>query len=158
VRTPQFDEEETRRDFLAAFQARGVSPDRLQLSGSADHLTMLEDYNAIDIALQPFPYCGGVTVLEGFVMGAPCISLGGETFASRHGVSHLANVGLPGFIAWSRDDYIATAVRKSADFSSLGALRAGLRRRLFDSVICDGNRFAREITQRLNALWKQRIS
>jgi predicted O-linked N-acetylglucosamine transferase (SPINDLY family) len=157
VRAPQFDEEATRSDFRSAFHARGIMPDRLQLSGSADHLTMLADYNSIDIALQPFPYCGGVTLLEGLVMGVASVSFGGETFASRHGVSHLRNIALSDFVTWSHGDYIATAVRRSADFSGLGALRASLRPRLFHSVICDSKRFALEFTHLLKAMWKRQI-
>jgi predicted O-linked N-acetylglucosamine transferase (SPINDLY family) len=31
-----------------------------------------------DIALQPFPYCGGVTLLEGLFMGVPSIAMTGR--------------------------------------------------------------------------------
>ncbi|RQW85076.1 MAG: tetratricopeptide repeat protein, partial [Geobacter sp.] len=85
------------KQFRQSFDDGGVS-ERVALSGPLPHPELLARYGEIDIALDPFPYSGGLTTLEGLWMGVPALTLGGDRFASRHSLSHLTAAGLPEFI------------------------------------------------------------
>ena len=60
-------------------------------------------------------------------MGVPVLTCPGETFASRHSLSHLSNVGLTETIARTLDEYVELAVTLARDLPRLASLRAGLR-------------------------------
>jgi predicted O-linked N-acetylglucosamine transferase (SPINDLY family) len=54
----------------------------------------------------------------------------------------LANAGLTETIADSPDAYVELAASLAADLPRLAQLRAGLRRRMAASPLCDGRQFA----------------
>jgi predicted O-linked N-acetylglucosamine transferase (SPINDLY family) len=115
---------------------------------------LLPHYDGIDIALDPFPYGGGVTTLEALWMGVPVVTLPGETFASRHALTHLSNVGIEGTIARDLDHYVDLAVSLAADLPALAALRAGLRDRMRASPLCDGEQFANDFLALMRSVWR----
>jgi predicted O-linked N-acetylglucosamine transferase (SPINDLY family) len=92
-------DESVRRRYLDLFTARGVDPLRLELAPPGSFAEYLAAYGQVDIALDPFPFGGGITTCDALWMGVPVVSCPGETFASRHGLSHLANVGLTETVA-----------------------------------------------------------
>ena len=73
-----FDQPGTRRRYEGLFAAGGVGPERLELPGWSPRGRMLADYNRVDLALDPFPYSGGVTTCEALWMGVPVITLPGR--------------------------------------------------------------------------------
>jgi len=81
----------------------------------------------------------------------------GETFASRHSLSHLSNVGLTETIAHDLDEYVELAVSLAGNLPRLAALRAGLRQRMAASPLCDGKRFAANLASLLQGVWEQQI-
>jgi predicted O-linked N-acetylglucosamine transferase (SPINDLY family) len=107
------------------------------------------------LALDPFPYNGGLTTCEALWMGVPVITCPGETFASRHSFSHLSNVGLTETIAHDFEEYFELAVSWAGDLLRLAALRSGLRQRMAASPLCDGNRFATNLTAILHDVWEK---
>ena len=132
----------TRNRIHEAFVAAGVDPHRVELRGKLLRSELLAAYNAIDVALDPFPYSGGMTTCEALWMGVPVVTCPGETFASRHSLAHLSNVGSTETIATDRREYIELAVRLAQDLPHLAGLRAGLREQVLRSPLCDGARFA----------------
>ena len=90
-------------------------------------VSLFAAYNAIDVALDPFPYSGGMTTCEALWMGVPVVTCPGETFASRHSLSHLSNVGATETIATDRREYIELAVRLAQDLPHLAHLRGPAR-------------------------------
>jgi predicted O-linked N-acetylglucosamine transferase (SPINDLY family) len=147
------DAPDTSRRLLRRFEQLGIASERLSLAGASSRTDYLAAYQHIDIALDPFPYPGGTTSVEGLWMGVPLLSLAGDRPLARQGVSILHNVGLPDWIASDTDDYLARAVRHAADIQGLAALRAELRPRLLASPLCDAPRFARHFEQALRAIW-----
>ena len=138
------------RRFTALFAEWGVDSNRVELLGNSPHVELLAEYNRIDIALDPFPYSGGLTTCEALWMGVPVITCPHATFASRHSFSHLSNVGLTQTIAGCIEQYVDIAVALAEDLQRLVSLRAGLRDRVAGSPLCDGERFARNLTAILN--------
>ena len=110
-------------------------------------------YNRIDLALDPFPYTGHSTTLDGLWMGVPLASLAGPTIASRGSLSILSNLGLADLVVKSKNDYVALAIALSQDPARLRELRAGLRGRLERSVLMDAGRFARQAETAYRDMW-----
>jgi predicted O-linked N-acetylglucosamine transferase (SPINDLY family) len=128
--------------------------DRVSFSGMVPHAELLARYGEVDIALDPFPYSGGLTTLEGLWMGVPAITLGGDRFASRHTLSHLTAVGLTEFIATDEDDYIARAAALARDPAWLESIRLGLRDTMAASPLCDCRRFTRNLENAFRTMWR----
>jgi predicted O-linked N-acetylglucosamine transferase (SPINDLY family) len=116
---------------------------------------VLHEYGRIDLALDPFPYSGGLTTCEALWMGVPVITCPGETFASRHSLSHLSSAGVTETIARDLNDYVKLAVTLAHDLPRLATLRGRLRERLAASPLCDGNRFAENLMRMLRDVWQQ---
>ncbi len=150
----QISEAPTRAGLLDAFAAHRIGAERIDLLGGAPHGELLRRYGRIDIALDPFPYSGGLTTCEALWMGVPVITMPGETFASRHSASHLANIGLDDWIAQDLAAYQDLAIAKAADIVALAQTRRGLRARMAASPLCDGPRFGRSLGAALRRAWQ----
>ncbi len=157
LKTKPLDDSSTRERFQGLFAARGIEPSRVELQGFAPHPELLGAYNAVDIALDPFPYTGGLTTCEALWMGVPVITLPGPTFAGRHCASHLTNVGLADWIVADADAYVDLAASWAGDPHRLAALRAGLRERIRRSPLCDAPRFARDLGAALRRMVDDRL-
>ena len=103
-----FDTEECRNFISERLKNLGLNLDKIEMRVfSADYL---EQYNEIDIALDTFPYNGGLTTCEALYMGVPVISRRGNYHGSKIGASILTAAGLPEFVAQDSDDYIKKAI------------------------------------------------
>jgi predicted O-linked N-acetylglucosamine transferase (SPINDLY family) len=141
-----------KRRYLDLFASHGVAPQRLELLPWSPHAEHLAAYQQVDVALDPFPFSGSATTCQALWMGVPVITCPRETFASRHSLSHLSNVGLTETIARDFDEYVELAVSLTGDRPRLAALRAGLRQRMAASPLCDGKRFAANLASILHGL------
>ena len=137
------------------FAGRGIEKARLEFAPPSRYADYLAAYGDVDIALDPFPFGGGITTCDALWMGVPVVTCPGETFASRHGLSHLSNVGLTETIARDLDEYVDLAVSLAGDLPRLAALRAGLRERMAASPLCDGKRFAANFAEILRGVWRR---
>lgn len=152
------DAEENRNRLVDQFSAHGIEGGRVILEGMSPHQELFARYNDVDIALDTFPYSGGVTTCEALWMGVPVITLPGETFASRHSLSHLMNVDAPELVARDRQDYVSKAVGLATDIPRLGVLRSGLREQMARSPLCDGETFATDFTAAMESVWREQCA
>lgn len=155
LRTHALGEAATRDRVRARLLAHGLPGDRVALEGGVPHQALLAAYGGIDIALDPFPYAGGLTVCEALWMGVPVVALAGNSFCARHALSHLANTGLPDWVAASEADYVALAIERARDLPRLAALRAGLRAQVAAAPLCDAPRFGRSLSAALRHAWQE---
>jgi len=135
------------------FQSYGVNPDRLLFEGHTDRTDYFTAYNNVDIALDPFPYPGGTTSVEGLWMGVPVIARKGHRFIAHNGETIAHNTGQSHWIAEDENDYVCKAVQFSSDLQALALTRAGLRDQLLASPLCDAKRFAHHFEQALLEMW-----
>ena len=150
-----FDEPGVRARFSAAFAAHGVAADRLELRGFSPHRAMLEQYGDIDVALDPFPFGGGLTSCEALWMGVPVVTWPGDRPASRQTAAFLASVDLRECHATSPSDYVARATALASNPKGLAELRRALRARMAASPLCDGPRFARGLEAAFQRMWRR---
>lgn len=116
---------------------------QLDLQGPGPLADYLGAFGQVDIALDPAPYSGGMTTLDGLWMGVPVLTLPGAAPISRQGLSFMQTLGLaPDWVAADEDDCVRRAARWAGDRTGLAALRAGLRERMAASPLCDAERFA----------------
>jgi predicted O-linked N-acetylglucosamine transferase (SPINDLY family) len=154
LKTHQFSDPATAERIRGDFAAQGIDPGRLDLRGPSPHRTFMAEYGLVDIVLDPFPYSGGLTTCEALWMGVPTITLPGDTFASRHSMSHLSNAGLADWVADDPAAYQRMAVERAADWQGLAQLRSGLRAQVKASPLCDAPRFGRNLGDALRSAWR----
>ena len=135
------------RDYVVErFTQRGINATRLELRGRADHRMFLEYYDAIDIALDTFPYNGGTTTMEAIWQGVPMVTFDGDRWASRTSASILARTHLAGFVAADVQGYVRIAVDLTNDpivSDRLRSLRISMRELLAGSAACDTQALAK---------------
>lgn len=132
-----------------------IAPERLIFQQRSGAKEVLGVYQNVDIALDTFPYSGGLTTCEALWMGVPTITFPGDRFASRHSYSHLLNVGLHECIAEDKASYVSRAVQFAHETKRLQALRATLRSRMATSPLCNGLEFARDFTRLMREVWNR---
>lgn len=139
----------------ATLEAEGIARERLIIEGPGSNYEMLDAYNRADISLDPWPYSGGLTTCESFIMGVPVVTLPGPTFAGRHSATHLVHAGMPELVVNSWEEYCARVIELASDLESLGTIRQHLRDVLLQSPVCDGPRFAQHFTDAMRAIWQR---
>ncbi len=135
------------------FMHFGISADRLILEGPSPRDAYLATYNRVDIVLDPFPFSGGTTSVEGLWMGVPFITRRGDRMISHQGESLLYNLSMADWIAEDEADYVALAVKKSRDLHQLAELRQQLRQRLLVSPLCNAEHFSQHLVELLWRIW-----
>ena len=138
---------------LERFTSRGIDKSRITLLPRQAFTKYFEAYREIDIALDPFPFGGGITTCDALWMGVPVVTLRGQTAVGRGGTSILSNIGMPGLIAHSQEEYISIAKSLGSDLEGLAATRKTLREKLEKSPVMDGKGFATEMEQLFRQAW-----
>lgn len=151
----QFNEPAVIQQTIARFSARGINDKQLLFQKAVPRADYLACYNRVDIALDPFPYCGGTTTAEALWMGVPVLTLPGDQFLSRQGLGLLVNAGLPEWVAEDANDYVQRALKHASDLQYLASTRVELRSKLLASPVFDSHRFADHLESALRGIWQE---
>jgi predicted O-linked N-acetylglucosamine transferase (SPINDLY family) len=158
LKAKQFIDDTFAARMRARFAAHGVDPARILLQPESPRAEYFAAYNEIDIALDPFPYTGATTSIDGLWMGVPFVTRRGDRMVAHQGESILHNVGLVDWIAQDSADYEEVALRHIADPQRLAALRTELRARLADSPLCDSSSFAQHLREAFAGMWQAHLN
>jgi predicted O-linked N-acetylglucosamine transferase (SPINDLY family) len=137
------------------FAKRGISAERLTIEGPSSHEATMAAYADIDIALDPFPNSGGITLCEAMWLGVPVVALEGNFFLARVGASLIGGAGHPEWVASTDDEYVRIAAGLAADSQRLADIRSRLRHDLANSKLCNVSGYGEEIGNVFIELWQQ---
>ena len=155
LKSMQYKSEERCQKIKDTMALYGIESDRLLIEGPSPHAELLNAYNEVDISLDPWPYSGGLTTCESFLMGVPVVSFPGPTFAGRHSATHLVNTGMPELVVNSWEEYQERVLELASDLGSLATIRQHLRQVLLESPVCNAPRFAKHFTDAMRAIWQR---
>lgn len=127
------------------FAALGIPAARLVLLGTSDAPGLWADYRRIDIALDPFPFNGGITTFDALSMGVPVLTLSGESMVSRQSASMVVAVGMNEWVTEDPEACLRLAGGWNHRLAELAALRERLPGAVAASPLCDRRSFARAI-------------
>jgi len=154
LKTKQFDDENIKDSFKKKFSENNIDDKRLILEGYSDRKTLLERYNLIDIALDPFPYSGGTTSFEASWMCVPILTLAGNNFVSNCGGSINNNLGMKDWIAKDETDYLNKAIKFSSNLQELNLVKKKLHDQKKISKIFDSENFALDLVNAFKKMSK----
>ena len=145
LKSKEFSDEFFKEKILKKFFVNQVDKNQIILDGNNyNRKQFLNLFNKIDIMLDPFPYGGVTTSLEGLWMGVPLLTLVGEKYYSRIGYSINKNLNLDDWCTFDKKEYVNKALEKSKNYNELIHLKKNLRNKLKNSPIFDTKNFARD--------------
>lgn len=136
------------------FARHGIAGERIVFDGASAHDAMLAQYGEVDVALDPFPFCGGLTSCEALWMGVPVVTLPGSRVVSRQTAAMLRAIGRGAWSAASPDEYVAIAGGLARDTGALREARHALRASLLASPLGQPAALARSLEAAYRAIWQ----
>jgi protein O-GlcNAc transferase len=149
-----FDVPSVQQRITAQFAAHGVAAPQLEFRGMSITSKMFQEIGGVDIALDPFPFAGGLMTCITLYMGVPVVTMKGETFAGRQGFSFLSTLGITETVADDAEDYVEKAVALANDLGRLAVLRRKLRPAIENSPLCDGRKAGAALQSLLRQVWR----
>lgn len=158
---------EPQRRLAQFFGEEGIDLSRIDCFTHGDHRRFWELHHAVDIALDPFPFNGGMTTCETLWMGVPVVSCSGSDlnlegftfpsrFASRMGRAMLNAIGRPEWVSDNIPGYIDCAVALAGQPEQLARWRMEQRRQMAQSPLMDEGRFVADVEMAYRAMWRER--
>ena len=156
LKTASFNSVRSRDDVLGRFTKFGVAPERVNCLPHLSRMEHFEFIRTVDLVLDAYPYNGVTSTFEAIASGIPVLTLVGDRFISRNGLSILSNAGLGKLACFSSEEYKQNAVQFFFDkhlSSELRSRTAGVSKgsRLFDTQL-----FAKSAIRMLRHLDKPR--
>ncbi|MDP3875504.1 MAG: DUF6447 family protein [Methylobacter sp.] len=99
------------------------------------------------MALDPFPFTGGLTSCESLWMGVPVVTWPQDAVVSRQTFALLSAIGLVELAAQDADDYVRIAVELASNTEHLAQLRKDLRNKIQHSPLMDVQGFTAQLEQ-----------
>jgi protein O-GlcNAc transferase len=156
LKAKQLSDEEVKNQILKSFEKFKIKSNRIILEGYTNRADYFASYNRVDIALDPFPYPGGTTSVEGLWMGVPVITKKGHHFISHNGETIAMNSGQSMWIANDDDEYIKKAKYFASDLCLLSKIRSEMRSKIIVSPLMDAKKFARNFEESIQNMWLEK--
>ncbi|MEN6628025.1 MAG: tetratricopeptide repeat protein [Sulfuricella sp.] len=155
LKSREFDNPVTKERISRHFVDAGIASERVVILGKTPWHEHMNAFNLVDITLDPFPQGGGVTALEGLIMGVPIVALRWPTFGGRASASILTTLGLTDWIAETQEQYLGIAIQKAQDLEALANLRQDLRNRFTASPIGNAALYVKAVESAYRQLWQE---
>ena len=143
-----------RGEVTERFAGKGVASHRIRYVPRQNWSDYLRTMEEIDIALDTFPYAGGITTCDALWMGTPVVTLSGHTAVGRGGRSILSNVSFPEWIASTPEQYKAIATALAENVSWRAELRSSLRAQMERSPLRDPVERTRDLEVAYREMWQ----
>jgi protein O-GlcNAc transferase len=137
---------------LGSFAKYGVAPERVICLPHLSRKEHFELIRTVDLMLDTYPYNGVTSTFEALASGVPLLTLVGDRFVSRNGLSILANAGLERLVCFSAAEYTEKAINFFFDCNLSNELRAKTSRVTQSSRIFDTRSFAQSTIGMLRRL------
>lgn len=158
---------EPQRRLAQFFGEQGINLARVDCFTHSDHNRFWRLHHAVDIALDPFPFNGGMTTCETLWMGVPVVSCSGSDlnlegftfpsrFASRMGRAMLQAIGRPEWVADTIPGYLDCAVRMASQPTQLAQWREAQRSQMAQSRLMDERAFVADVESAYRTMWRER--
>lgn len=129
----------------ARAEAEGVASERLVFANHLPYDRHLARYRHADLALDTMPFGGGTTTSDALWVGAPVLTLLGETFAGRMSASLLLALGQHELVVDSLSAYLARALDLARSPERLAEIKVAMARQRADAPLFDTARFTRHL-------------
>jgi predicted O-linked N-acetylglucosamine transferase (SPINDLY family) len=150
-----FNDQAFQQSVTQQFALRGIEPDRIELRGPSFHADVLKQYADIDIALDPFPFTGGLTSCEALWMGVPVVTLPKSSVVSRQTFAFLTAIDQLQWIANDETHYIHIAQSLASKNNGLSHIRATLREAMRSSSLMDLHGFTHTLENTFYQLYEK---
>jgi len=156
LKSREFNNQKICSNVVEKFKKHNISDGRLILQGSSKtRKELLEVYNEIDIALDPFPFQGNTSTCEAAWMGVPVLTLKGNRYVFHFGESINSNLNMHDWIAKNQNEYVAKAIKFSSNIDQLAKIRMNLRKATLQSKVFDEFSFVEHFDKMLWYMWKE---
>ena len=140
------------------FEKNNINKNSIILEGNSFRKEYLDSYNKIDIALDPFPWSGGISTFEAIWMGVPVLTKKGfKRFVSHQTESINHNSDMSDWIAENENEYLEKAIKFSSNINELVKIRKNLRKKTLNLPAFNGILFANELNKALLKIWENFI-
>jgi predicted O-linked N-acetylglucosamine transferase (SPINDLY family) len=153
VKDRTLDEADQKSAIQRKLTDHGIDPSRVTFWGATGHAEHLAAHSGIDIALDPYPYGGGMSTFDALWMGVPVLTLCGRTASSRAAASVLNPLGLGEWVAEGPEDFVSRGRRLAGELDRLAELRCRLRGMMQTSPVGNAVLYTRIVEAAYRQMW-----
>ena len=120
-----------KENILNYFFVQGINPNRIVFANRKKYIEdHLARYNFVDLFLDTFPYNAHTTACDALYLGVPVLTMYGDTFTSRVGLSLLKNLDVEELITSNTKEYQDKAIFLAKNPEILN----GIKQKIIDNV------------------------
>lgn len=133
---------------LTHMKSAGVETSRVEfLQTTATWYEHMQLYNALDIALDTFPYNSATTAFEALLMGTPIVAMRQDWMGGRVSAALVKALGYPEWIASDKAQYVKIVGELLANKVRPSGSKFDLQERVLHSPLCDAPSLSRALEE-----------